>query len=245
MQWSNDTNSNSFALWRTRLHSLAMPRLANTPLANPLQHTINQKQTFIKNFRDDLGNRRPTDAPMLAHMLQVPYAVPPTTRSVVGASASNPAIASMQRTDELQLWQALHTNTDPLTLIAPAAISPTPLFPHLHHLAIELWTESELSGLHALSHFVAQSPSEQLRARMHSAALWLLDNIQPDNATQRPWAIHVFLHMAHNPSLPESTRANAHMYAQTLLHNTMIPMGPQVPDIFSACALLDSARLLT
>lgn len=241
----NPAHPTSLDTWRTRLQSIALPRLSNTPLHNPSQFTLEQKQNYIATFRDDLGNRRPTDAPMLAHMLRVPFDVPPTTRSVVGASTSDLPDATSQRADELPLWQALHTGTDPLTLIASATTSPTPLFPHFHHLAIELWTESELSGLHALSHFVAQSPNEQLRARMNSAALWLLDNIQPDNATQRPWAIHVFLHMAHEASLPESTRTSAHMYAQTLLHNTMIPMGPQVPDIFSACILLDSARLLT
>lgn len=237
-------HSSSLDTWRIRLQSIALPRIANTPLHNPSQFTLEQKQHYIATFRDDLGNRRPTDAPMLAHMLRVPFDVPPTTRGVVGANSPIASVAHSSRIDELQLWQALHNDTDPLSLVAPATKHPTPLFPHLHHLAIELWTESELSGLHALSHFVAQSPNEQLRARMHSAALWLLDNIQPDNATQRPWAIHVFLHMAHDASLPESTRTSAHMYAQTLLHNTMIPMGPQVPDIFSACILLDSATRL-
>ncbi len=216
-----------------------MQRLANTPLANPSLFTLDQKQHFITTFRDDLGNRRPIDAPMLAHML----AMPPTTRSVVADIASEAPRSAAQRKDELQLWQALCSHADPLTLVAPSTTTPTPLLPHLHHLAIELWTESELSALHALSHF-ATPQHQTVRARVHSAAAWLLDNIQPDNATQRPWAIHVFLIMAHDNTLPESTRSHAQMYAETLLHNAMIPMGPQVPDIFSACILLDSATLL-
>lgn len=205
-----------------------MQRLATTPLANSSNYTQDQKQTFITNFRDDLGNRRPVDAPLLCRLLIVPFK----------------QISTPVRNDELQLWQAQHSNTDPLTLVAPSSTTPSPLFPHLHHLAIELWTESELSGLHALSHFAATSQNPAIPARMRSAAAWLLDNIQPDNATQRPWAIHVFLLMANDTHLSHTVRSNAQMYADTLLHNAMIPMGPQVPDIFSACILLDSATLM-
>lgn len=78
--------------------------------------------------------------------------------------------------------------------------------------AIEVWTESELCGLHALGRLRRTRPdlAAPAAARMRSAILWHLENTQPDNATHRPWAIHLFL--AHPD--PE-----VDLYGQTLLHN--------------------------
>lgn len=219
-----DGTSADLHTWRERLRSLAMQRLDGTPVAKPDEYSVEQRLAFIANFRDDIGNRRPVDGPLLARLMGV---------SISGEAASS-------RRDEVQLWRVLHVGGDPLTCVAPISEVPTPLFPDLHHLAIELWTESELSGLHALSHYAA-SGNSAAEVRVRSAALWLLENVQPDNATQRPWAVHVFLKMAGDLTLSEAVRGSTRMYAETLLHNAMVPMGPRVPDIFSACVLLDSA----
>lgn len=78
--------------------------------------------------------------------------------------------------------------------------------------AIEVWTESELCGLHALARLRRTAPgvAATAAARIRSAITWHLDNTQPDNATHRPWAIHLFLG---HPD-PE-----VDLYGQTLLHN--------------------------
>ena len=79
--------------------------------------------------------------------------------------------------------------------------------------AIEVWTDAELSALHA-AWFVAKSPAQ--KERIHRAVVWHLEHLQPDNATNRPWAIHVFyLH-----GTPE-----AEHHAATLIHNVQASGG--------------------
>jgi hypothetical protein len=46
--------------------------------------------------------------------------------------------------------------------------------------------------------------------RLRSAIGWHLEHTQPDNATHRPWAVHLFL------GHPEP---EVDLYGQTLLHN--------------------------
>jgi hypothetical protein len=80
-------------------------------------------------------------------------------------------------------------------------------------LAIEVWAECELAALHAL-HRLARtaSPADSaaLQDRASEAIHWHLEHTQPDNSTNRPWALHAFvLHGS----------AEAALYAQTLLHN--------------------------
>lgn len=96
--------------------------------------------------------------------------------------------------------------------------------------AIEVWTETELAAVHA-----AWSLGPDWRAEARRAAAWLVDNIQPDNATNRPWGVHVFASLAH-----ESGGAQFELYAQTLLHNCQVMTGR--PDDFSAMILLHAAR---
>ena len=95
--------------------------------------------------------------------------------------------------------------------------------------AIEVWTDAELSALHA-AWFVAQS-SEQ-KERINRAVLWHLEHLQPDNATNRPWAIHVFyLH-----GTPE-----AEHHAATLIHNVQASGGATLAGLLlrdSAAAIL-------
>ena len=56
---------------------------------------------------------------------------------------------------------------------------------------------------------------------------------EPDNATNRPWALHVFL----LASAPECQH-----YAETLLHNCLVTTGE--PEPLSAWILLDAANEL-
>ena len=107
-----------------------------------------------------------------------------------------------------------------------------PLTPDFTRLTIEVATETELASLHALSH-----AGELARARVDSASDWIVQNLQPDNATNHPWAGHVFLNRAF-----ETGSVEHRLYAETLLHNCIVSLGRA--DRFSALILLDSGRSL-
>lgn len=99
--------------------------------------------------------------------------------------------------------------------------------------AIEVWTEVELSALHAAWRLTRLGAPPALRQRIIRAMQWHLENTQPDNATNRPWALHAFL-------LEGSPEARA--YAGTLLHNA-IAMGGR-PEPLSAWILMDAGAEL-
>ncbi|HLP84612.1 MAG TPA: hypothetical protein VK157_09715 [Phycisphaerales bacterium] len=172
----------------------------------------------LTEFRDDAGHRRRVDPLLLAHTFVLPA----------------PSLDPATFTEEpwLRLWSALLDSTIPIT---NQLVGTGPLFPHLHDRAIEVWTEGELAGLHALWHLAARNPALAPRAR--SAAAWLIAELQPDNATQRPWAIHAFAQLAAEGDI------EADMYAQTLLLNAIA--GREKPDRFSAAILLNAANYLS
>jgi hypothetical protein len=66
------------------------------------------------------------------------------------------------------------------------------------------------------------------------AAEYLIAEVQPDNATNHPFALAAFLALAHAGNF------EAMLYAQTLLHNCQVQLGR--PDAFSAALLLHAAR---
>ena len=126
-----------------------------------------------------------------------------------------------------QLWAALASLCEP-----PAA--PTslvgPITGEYESGAIEVWTETELACVHAAW---SLGPSWQEAAR--ASAHWLLESIQPDNATNHPWAAHVFATLA-----KETGNFEFDLYAQTLLHNCVVGEGK--PDDYSALILLHASR---
>lgn len=109
-----------------------------------------------------------------------------------------------------------------------------PLFRVDRFKAIEVWTESELSGLHALESVAGRRGDSRLHEVVARARDWHLENTQPDNATNRPWALHVFL---------KAGTSESRLYAETLLHNCMAIQGE--PDPFSALILEHAATRLT
>ncbi|MCH8823437.1 MAG: hypothetical protein IH984_08000 [Planctomycetes bacterium] len=134
--------------------------------------------------------------------------------------------------DDVGLWWAVvdpNVNLD--SLISDPGYGP--LWPQDGYKTIEVWTESELSALHALWRLARQRNSDDLIKRVSGLRQWHLQHTQPDNATNRPWALHVFL-LAGTPE-------DQH-YAETLLHNCMVMSGK--PDPLSAWILLDSANEL-
>lgn len=112
-----------------------------------------------------------------------------------------------------------------------------PLFEQRAPQPIEVWTEQDLSALHALTHVALAIKDESYDARALGAARWHVENTQPDNATNRPWALHVFLILDQRENFPE-----ARLYAETLLHNCIAIAG--APDPCSAEILIDAAAAL-
>lgn len=105
------------------------------------------------------------------------------------------------------------------------------------YATIEVWTETELAGLHALSHYVSLSTPEKadlIRKRIQSVVQWHIENTQPDNATCHPWAAHVFLLHA---------TPDAQHFAETMLSNCLVLRAE--PDDLSAWILKDSAAALS
>jgi hypothetical protein len=136
------------------------------------------------------------------------------------------------QTGEFGLWWA---RVDDRVDVDEILAAPTdgPLLPQGLFRTIEVWTDAELSSLHALWWLARARDREEWRERLARARDWHLLRTQPDNATNRPWALHVFL--------LGGTGECVH-YAETLLHNCLTMTGR--PDPLSAWILLDSAQAL-
>ncbi|MEM1329676.1 MAG: hypothetical protein AAGG07_03850 [Planctomycetota bacterium] len=208
--------------WAARLRAIAAPELSGTPLGDPPQGDAG---VFAEGFADERGDRRAVDAPLLAHMLGLPG-----SGQVAGP------------TGDVRLWSALGVESpDPLSMVAPRSeADPSPLLPDEKGIAIEAWTESELCALHALAHHASRANSTmsgRLWERCRDAASYHMAELQPDNATNHPWSIGVFLWIWCDEGLHE-----ARLHGETLLHNCIA--GSARADRFSACVLLDAARWL-
>jgi hypothetical protein len=187
-------------------------------LASPM--APERAKQAMRAFSDELGDRRPIDPLLLAHItgIEPPDDLLNASRGYV---VTDPALA---------VWLAVGQLSSPVAIDLNAT---GPLFPQLRDVAIETWTEAELSGLHALS-----LAGTGTAARVRSASDWLMAELQPDNGTNRPWAAHVFLDRwireRHNES---------RLYAETLVHNCRVTLGR--PDRLSAIILASAAKALT
>lgn len=199
--------------WADRLERLAMSGLSGTPLA---RDTATDPEVWLEGFRDEWGHHRAVDRPMLAWLLGIdPGPTPDDPRP------------------DVRLWWAIHDRTnEPMDVIQPSGA----LVHREAHVGLEVWTESELGALHALWDLAVQRDRSDLSDRCIEAARIHLDQLQPDNATNHPWAVHVFVEMARRGS------AEALLYAQLLVSNAQVGLGR--PDRFSACLLLDASRMI-
>ena len=111
------------------------------------------------------------------------------------------------------------------------------LLPQGLHRAIEVWTETELACMHGLWRAGVAHARDPWRERALEVARWHVANLQPDNATNRPWAVCLFATLA-----ASENNADAGLYAETLLHNCQVQNGK--PDALSALILLDGAEAL-
>ena len=155
------------------------------------------------------------------------------------------------------LWRACGGEpVDLSAVLAPVAAKPGtarstlvpadgPLLAPDGYLAIEVWAECELSALHAL-HRLLRTRCPRLptdaSARLAGAVRWHLEHTQPDNSTNRPWAIHVFLRASFDPSIAAVDAGDARFYAETLLHNMSASDARDEP--LARWILADAAREL-
>lgn len=176
-------------------------------------------------FRDEQGHRRATDPDLLAHA----QGLPPLTT----APPAEPV--ELDR----RLWRCVHEPRafDPRWLRPAGSLTDQPV-----DLVIETWTERELSALHALRTIARLRADATLAARCMDAAGWHVAELQPDNATNHPWAVHVFIELALDPQADSAARAGADLHAQTLLHNCRVRLGRA--DRLSAWVLRHAAREL-
>ncbi|MFI4897791.1 MAG: hypothetical protein ACIARR_08195 [Phycisphaerales bacterium JB059] len=204
--------------WTQALRAAAARAFADDPL--PIDGTTEQRLAYARSFRDESGARPEVVSPLLADLLQTP--IPPDD----------------SRSIDVRFWSCL--NAGPRAPLPPLRASGPLLHDPADQTAIEVRTESELIALHALHELAERRGEESLRERVRDAARWHLRELQPDNATNRPWAIQVFARL----SLVDDARiaGAALVHAQTQLHGCQLTLGR--PDRLSACILLHAARSL-
>lgn len=200
------------AEWLRQISALAELGLRGTDLAASLQADADQRLAAAKAFADDFGHRRAVDPPLLAWVFRVQPWLEPRDPRV-----------------DILLWHALH---DPAAF--PSLPPQGPLSPASREQGIEVWTEIELASLQALWWHARHEPA--LLSRAHAQARWLMDELQPDNGTNRPWAAATFAELA------AAGDADASLYADTLLHNCQVSLGK--PDLLSTVLLVDARRRL-
>ena len=132
------------------------------------------------------------------------------------------------------LWRA--TAAPALADAADAALALRPgasLVDQGRFRTLEVWTECELAALHALWRLCRVAPTPARLGRLDELRSWHLEHTQPDNATNRPWAVHAFVAA---PG-PENQ-----LYAETLLLNFEASSARTEP--LSRWILRDAAREL-
>jgi hypothetical protein len=106
-------------------------------------------------------------------------------------------------------------------------------------MALEVWTETDLSAMHGLWWLALRHDRADWRSLLEGAISWHLENIQPDNATNHPWALHLFA--LRDINAPTGDGA-ARLHGELMLHNCQIALGR--PDRLSALILMDAARAI-
>lgn len=209
----NNTLVRTLADWRQQVGRLAASGLRGTALERALHADEAVRLRFATAFADEFGHRRPVDPPLLAWVLGLtPWREPAPGRI------------------DAVLWHALTVSRP---VVEPLG-GEGPISPGSRHEGIEVWTEIELGALQALWWHARRMP--EMRGRAISLARWIMAELQPDNATNRPWALAVFA------ELSESGDTEARLYADTLMHNCQVTLGR--PDSFSTLILVDAERSL-
>lgn len=207
------------ARWAVRLRALAGLALDGTAIVAPDADPATRARVMAS-FSDDRGQRRRLDGFVLASVLDVP------------APDIEPGVGPDER-----IWAWRHS-LESAASEAPSGLledGPGPVTRERTDLGVEIWTETELAALHAVSSIA--EPGSALAARVDEAVRWHVESLQPDNATNHPWAVHAFAEYGERTG-----DAGALMHAEGLVHACLVGRGK--PDRYSAVILLDSARAI-
>jgi hypothetical protein len=172
-------------------------------------------------FADELGTTRPVDALLI--------------RAVAGLGP--PAGAAPMPTPDTRLWMAAIGG--PAADDALAAERDGPLLQLPPRTPIEVMTESEVCALHALWTIGRRLRRPEVQDRCLRAAAWHVRELQPDNATNLPWATHVFVVLGLNTGCAEAL-----VDAETRVHNALAGGGRGRPDLRSALIMLHASMEL-
>lgn len=235
------TREDRISLWVTRLRSAAAQTLHRElgSDAAQLPHCLPPSGSeLVEAFRDESGSRRLIDRLLLCWRLGV---------SVPDADARD---AGRGAIDE-RLWLAVATGSKgpsgPEELVGLSEDVKGPMIAE-GGAALEVWTERELAVLHAAWHLSARdgwTAAGITRPRLWRAVAWFVENIQPDNATNHPWGLHVFVATGIAPQstgLDPGVATAADYCAQMMLHNCQVGLGRA--DVLSAHVLADAADAL-
>ncbi|MEM1185142.1 MAG: hypothetical protein AAGI53_09095 [Planctomycetota bacterium] len=212
--------------WARRLRRFAERGLERHPGASILLESSSGQRVdeasrvaFRDSFTDERGHRRAIDAWLLNRLLGIGIdaALPAATK---GGALDVGICAGLVTGDRSAVDQCLSGSGS--------------LVPFDPEIGIERWTQTELGALHALGVWASHGVGVE---RVRDAGRWSVSELQPDNATNHAWALHVFV------ELGLAGEAEAEGYAGTLLHNATVA-GGGVPDVFSSVLLLDAARVL-
>ena len=172
-------------------------------------------EELVRDFRDDAGHRRVVDPVFLRAV----RGLPPPGEAEEGAA-------------DVRAWGAAASGGS-FQGLAPGLQSLT----SRRDEPIEVWTETELCVLHALWRAARLRGDGGLRARCLDAARWHLEHVQPDNATNHPWGIHVFVVLG-----ALDGRLEAISHAEQMLHASLVRLGR--PDRLSGHILEDGGAEL-
>lgn len=210
-------------------------------------------------FADDFGHTRAVDGALLAwcrlggdphaaNALQLQESPVKAGNSAFHVEHQQAATAGARpEAVDAALWRALVTGApaDTIDGLLTAARSHArgtwdagSLVPQ-SGMALEVWTETDLGAMHALWWLAQRHGREGWRSLLDGAVSWHLENIQPDNATNHPWALHLFA--LRDVNAPAGDGA-ARLHGELMLHNCQIALGR--PDRLSALILMDAARAI-
>lgn len=229
-------------VWGQRLRTVSQRALGDNPIV-PAAGT----------FRDERGNALEIDEPFFAALrgeVLAPVSGPsggPLAGDVAIWRGVDPRSVLIEPDNTGDGPLPLLTNYDPMgtggTIAQIEPGSSQPSGPRNGKwVTIEVLTERELCALHGLHRAgrrLAEAGDQQeahwAKARCRRACLWLIEHLQPDNATNYPWGLHVML--MQEPAM----KGLGDHYAQTLLHNCQAGSGLGRADVRSAWILYDAA----
>lgn len=202
------------ARWREGLEALASPVISTDDAG--------------RRFADEMGHRRAVDDAFLAWCGR---GATPGARTGHGESSLDVALwegVARARGDAGLAREALRDAA--VDLSAAGSLTRRDAFG-----SIEVWTETELGALHAMWWLARWSGQRRALERVAAAAAWHVGEMQPDNGTNHPWGLHVFLLLER-----ERPGIGGLAYAEALLQNCRVALGR--PDLLSAYVLRDCAR---